>query len=89
MDLPIERLDKDIPLPSYSYPSDAGLDLPSREDVTLGPNEKKLIKTGLRFAIPEGFAGLVWDRSGLAAKYSLHCLAGVIDSQFKIGRAHV
>ncbi|MGM5488027.1 MAG: dUTP diphosphatase [Nanobdellota archaeon] len=83
MDLIVERLDKDLPLPSYAYPSDAGLDLPSRESLTLQPQERRIIKTGLKLAIPEGYVGLVWDRSGLAAKHSLHCLAGVIDAHFR------
>ncbi|MFP4424241.1 MAG: dUTP diphosphatase [Candidatus Woesearchaeota archaeon] len=83
MDLLVEKIDKDISLPSYSYPTDAGLDLPSAETMTLQPNEKRVLKTGLRFAIPEGHVGLVWDRSGIAAKYTVHCLAGVIDSHYR------
>ncbi|MFO7710765.1 MAG: dUTP diphosphatase [Candidatus Woesearchaeota archaeon] len=83
MDLLVEKIDKDLSLPYYAYPTDAGLDLPSAETLTLQPNEKKVVKTGLRFAIPEGHVGLVWDRSGIAAKYSIHCLAGVIDSHYR------
>ncbi|MBN2457520.1 dUTP diphosphatase [Candidatus Woesearchaeota archaeon] len=83
VELKIERIYKDVKLPSYSYEHDAALDLPSAEECVLAPGEKKVIKTGLRFAIPRGHVGLIWDRSGLAAKNSIHTLAGVIDSGYR------
>ena len=69
--------------PSYAHPGDAGFDLRAAEELVIEPGERKLTPTGLRLAIPEGFAGLVWDRSGLAAKHGVHCLAGVIDSGYR------
>jgi dUTP pyrophosphatase len=83
VDLKIERIDKEIKLPSYAYENDAALDLPSAENLVLLPGEKKVVKTGLKMAIPAGYVGLVWDRSGLAAKNSIHTLAGVIDSGYR------
>lgn len=83
MVLKIEVTDPEIKLPAYMHETDAALDLPSRENLILKPQEKKIIKTGIKMAIPKGHAGLIWDRSGLAAKHSLHCLAGVIDSGFR------
>lgn len=77
------RTDKEVDAPSYAYEHDAAFDLRSREDTSLAPGEKKIIKTGLRMAIPKGHVGLIWDRSGMAAKYSLHTLAGVIDSGYR------
>jgi dUTP pyrophosphatase len=83
MELPVQRLDPEIDLPSYAHPYDAAFDLRSSEDSTLAPGEKRVVKTGLKVAIPSGFAGLVWDRSGLAAKNALHVLAGVVDSGYR------
>ena len=64
--LPIKRLDPTVELPTYAYEGDAGLDLRSNEDVTLAPFERRLVGTGLAIAIPEGYAGFVQPRSGLA-----------------------
>jgi len=83
MELKVQRLDKEIDLPNYAHEGDAALDLRSAEEFVLKPLEKKLVKTGIKMAIPEGHAGLVWDRSGLAAKNGIHVLAGVIDSGYR------
>ena len=83
--LPIKRLDPTVELPSYAYEGDAGLDLRSNEDVTLAPFERKLVSTGLAIAIPEGYAGLVIPRSGLAAKHGVSIVnaPGLIDSGYR------
>ena len=83
MILKIQRVDDSIDVPAYMKDSDAGLDLPSYEECTLKPNEKRKVRTGLKFAIPLGYAGFVWDRSGIAAKHNVHTLAGVIDSGYR------
>jgi len=83
MELKIERIDKELELPTYAHEWDAAIDLRSREDVTIGVGRKAIIKTGIKVAIPNGHAGLIWDRSGLAAKHALHTLAGVIDSGYR------
>ena len=83
MELKIKRLDKNIELPKYAHQGDAGFDLRSLEDVLLKKGGKVIVPTGLSMEIPEGYVGLVWDRSGLAAKNSIHCLAGVIDSYYR------
>ena len=69
--LPIKRLDPTVELPSYAYSGDAGLDLRSSEEVTLAPHERRLVSTGLAIAIPEGYAGFVQPRSGLALREGL------------------
>ena len=83
MDVKIERVTKDIPVPSYAHEYDAAFDLRACEELTLEPMEKKIVKTGLKMAIPKGHVGLIWDRSGLAAKHSMHTLAGVVDAGYR------
>ena len=83
--LPIKRLDPTVELPSYAYEGDAGLDLRSNEDVTLAPFERKLVSTGLAIAIPEGYAGFVQPRSGLALREGLSMAntPGLIDAHYR------
>src|SRR3972149_1605429 len=82
MKVKVQRI-ADVDMVSYAKPGDAAFDLRSAEELVLEPNHKAVIKTGLKMAIPEGHVGLVWDRSGMAAKHGLHCLAGVIDSGYR------
>lgn len=78
------QLDADgLEAPSYSHPGDAGFDLRASVDCLIPPGGRHLVPTGIRLAIPEGYAGLIWDRSGLAAKHGIHCLAGVVDSGYR------
>lgn len=83
--LPIKRLDPAVELPSYAYEGDAGLDLRANEDVVLPPYERRLISTGLAIAIPEGYAGFVQPRSGLALKEGLTIVntPGLIDAHYR------
>src|SRR5690606_17602406 len=67
----VQRLDPDLPLPTYARPGDAGLDLYAREHLRLAPGERALMPTGVAVAIPEGFVGLVHPRSGLAIRQGL------------------
>ena len=79
----IHRIDKDVEVPRYAKPGDAAFDLRSAEEKLIKAGHKGLFKTGLRIAVPEGYCGLIWDRSGLAAKHGIHCLAGVLDSGYR------
>lgn len=72
-----------MPIPSYAHPGDAGLDLCARETITLKPGERAAIPTGLRFEIPEGYAGLIWDKSGLSIREGLKTLGGVVDAGYR------
>ena len=86
MKLPIKRLDPHLPLPRYAKPGDAGCDLLAAEDVTLQPGGgRALVPTGIALAIPEGYAGFVQPRSGLAVKNGVTCLntPGLIDSGYR------
>lgn len=83
--VPIKRLDPSVELPTYVYTGDAGLDLRSNEDLVLAPHERRLIATGLAVAIPEGYAGFVQPRSGLALREGLSMAntPGLIDSHYR------
>ncbi len=70
-------------LPAYAHAGDAGADLRSAVAVTIPPRGRLLVPTGIRIALPEGHAGLIWPRSGLAVERGLDCGAGVIDSQYR------
>lgn len=83
MKLPIQKLDPDAKIPVSPYKGDAGIDIFSVEELDIQPGEKAAIRTGLKFAIPEGYAGFVWDKSGLAVKNHLKTIAGVIDSNYR------
>ncbi|MDG1366738.1 MAG: dUTP diphosphatase [Acidimicrobiales bacterium] len=86
LDLPVLRLDPDLPLPAYARDGDAGVDLVAREDVTLAPaGGRALVPTGIAIALPEGYAGFVQPRSGLAFKHGVTCLntPGLIDSGYR------
>jgi dUTP diphosphatase len=85
MDLPFKRLNDEATLPAYAKPGDAGLDLTSIVDVEVGPGERAMIQTGIVVAIPEGFAGLVLPRSGLASRQGLTLAnsPGLIDSGYR------
>ncbi|HJS26301.1 MAG TPA: dUTP diphosphatase [Actinomycetota bacterium] len=84
-DLPFERLDPAASLPEPAQPGDAGLDLRAAADVEVGPGERAMVPTGLAVAIPEGCAGLVLPRSGLASKHGLTLsnAPGLIDSGYR------
>ena len=83
--LPIKRLDPAVELPSYAYAGDAGLDLRASESVVLKPLERRLVSTGLAIAIPEGYAGFVQPRSGLALRKGLSMAntPGLIDAHYR------
>ena len=85
MRLEILQLDSDLPLPRYAHEGDAGLDLYSAETISLAPFERRLISTGIAVAIPEGYAGFVQPRSGLAIKQGLSLVntPGLIDSHYR------
>jgi dUTP pyrophosphatase len=85
IDLEVTRLRDDAELPSQAYPGDAGLDLVACEQVTVGPGERAVVATGIAVCIPEGHAGLVTPRSGLAARYGISVVnaPGLIDHGYR------
>ncbi len=85
MELPFKRLDPAAELPAAQHEGDAGLDLRAIVDVEVGPGERALVPTGLATAIPQGHAGLVLPRSGLASKHGLTLAnaPGLIDAGYR------
>ena len=81
----IQRLDKELPLPQYAKPGDAGLDVYARIDCTLAPGQRALVPTGIAIALPEGYVCLAHPRSGLAVKYGVSIVntPGTIDAGYR------
>jgi dUTP pyrophosphatase len=85
IELAIQRLREDAALPARAYSGDAGLDLAACERVELEPGERAVVGTGLAVAIPEGYAGFVQPRSGLASRHGISVVnaPGLIDSGYR------
>ena len=83
--VPLLRLDRDLPLPSYAHPGDAGADLVTAVDLTLAPGERALVPTGVALALPHGYVGLVHPRSGLASRHGLSIVnaPGTVDAGYR------
>lgn len=84
-DVLISTTDPDVPLPRYSHPGDAGADITTRIGLTLAPGERATVPTGLRIALPDGYAAFVHPRSGLAAKHGVTVVnaPGTIDAGYR------
>jgi dUTP diphosphatase len=85
-DVPIKRLDPEAALPAFARPGDAGADLVAREEVTIEPGGgRAVVGTGIAMAIPDGYAGFVLPRSGLALRHGITCLntPGLIDAGYR------
>jgi dUTP pyrophosphatase len=84
-DVLIKRLDPDLPVPAYSHPGDAGADLAAAEEITLGPGERALVRTGVAIALPDGYAAFVHPRSGLATKHGVTIVnaPGTVDAGYR------
>ena len=88
VEIRIQKVKAGAVLPSYAHLTDAGADLCSAEMVTIpasvaGSAGRGLVPTGIAMEIPEGYVGLVWDKSGLATKKGITTIAGVIDSGYR------
>jgi dUTP pyrophosphatase len=85
MELPFRRLDPSAQLPGGRHPGDAGLDLCALEDLEVAPGERAMVPTGVAVAIPQGYAGLVLPRSGLASRHGLTLAnaPGLIDAGYR------
>jgi len=85
IELPIQRLRADAVVPKRAYEGDAGLDLAACERVELAPGERAVVGTGLAVAIPEGYAGFIQPRSGLADRHGITIVnsPGLIDSGYR------
>lgn len=83
--IPVQKVGESSDLPKYAYPGDAGFDLVSSEDIEIEPQQRTIVKCDFSMAIPDGFAGLVIPRSGLAAKHGISVVnsPGLIDSGYR------
>lgn len=82
MELQVQKLHPDAKIPSFAHDTDAGLDLCCIEDAVIPAGEHAQVRTGLALGIPVGYAGLVWDKSGLAHKAGITVLGGVVDAGY-------
>jgi len=85
IELSVTRLRAEATLPERAYAGDAGLDLATCERIELGPGERAVVPTGIAVAIPEGFAGFVQPRSGLAVRHGIAVVnsPGLVDSGYR------
>lgn len=85
LDVLLQRLDPDLPVPAYAHPGDAGADLVTRVDVTLEPGQRATVPTGIAIALPDGYAAFVHPRSGLAAKHGVTVVnaPGTVDAGYR------
>jgi dUTP pyrophosphatase len=84
LDVMIKRLDPGVPMPSYAHPGDAGADIVTTTDVTVGPGERAVVGTGIAIALPEGYAAFVHPRSGLAARgLGIQNSPGTVDAGYR------
>ena len=79
----VKKLDLQAFLPKFAYPGDAGMDIFSVQDVIIKPSERMTCSTGIAIQIPDGYVGLIWDKSGLATKNGIKTMGGVIDSGYR------
>ncbi len=82
MQIKVKKLYEDVKLPSYSHPGDVGLDMYSRESITLSPGDQHIFFVGFALEFPEGYAAIVKDKSGMAKK-GLHTMGGVYDAGYR------
>ncbi|KKR00189.1 MAG: Deoxyuridine 5'-triphosphate nucleotidohydrolase [Candidatus Nomurabacteria bacterium GW2011_GWD2_39_12] len=80
MKIKIKKLDSSTVIPCYAHRGDAGMDFYSRNTVHFLPSEQKCVYTGIAIEIPEGYVGLIWDKSSISFKFGLKVIGGVIDS---------
>jgi dUTP diphosphatase len=85
IDVPVRRLRPDATLPHRAYEGDAGFDLVACDSTVLGPGERAIVSTGIAIEIPDGYAGFVQPRSGLAAKHGIGVVnsPGLIDAGYR------
>lgn len=83
MKIKIRKLHDDAVVPAYAHLGDAGMDLYALEDYLVAPLKHVAVRTGFSFEIPEGYVGLIWDKSGLALNKGVKTMGGVIDAGYR------
>ncbi len=82
MKIQVQKLRPDAKIPAFALKGDAGMDLFSVADVVLKPGERISCPTGIAIKIPDGYAGLIWDKSGISHKFGIKTIGGVFDSNY-------
>lgn len=83
MELQVQKLHPDAKIPTFAHDNDAGMDLYTTQEITINPGERVQIATGIALAIPDGYVGLIWDKSGLSHKAGLKSIGGVVDAGYR------
>lgn len=83
MEIKVKKLHKDAKIPTYAHHGDAGFDLYAIESVSIPVGARVLVGTGIAIEIPDGYVGLIWDKSGLSMVHGLKNLGGVIDAGYR------
>ncbi len=83
MKIRVKKLHKDAKLPTHGHPGDAGMDFYAMENVHFPARGQMQVHTGVAVEIPEGYVGLIWDKSSISFKYGLKIMGGVIDSSYR------
>jgi dUTP pyrophosphatase len=83
MQIKVKKLAEGIPDLKYAMDADAGFDLYARERTILMPGVQVAVPSGIALEIPNGYVGLIWDKSGLSIKYGLKTLGGVVDAGYR------
>ncbi len=83
MKLNIKKLKEDAKIPTHGHPGDAGMDFYAVEDVVFLPGKQTRVHTGIAIEIPDGYVGLIWDKSSISFNLGLKVMGGVIDSGYR------
>jgi dUTP pyrophosphatase len=83
MELKIAKLHPQAVLPQYAHDTDAGMDLFCVETVSVAPQQRVQVSTGIAMEIPAGYVGLIWDKSGISHKHGIKTVGGVIDAGYR------
>ena len=83
MKLKIKLLNQEAKAPTFAHDTDAGMDLYTTSEITILPGARVQVPTGVSLAIPTGYVGLIWDKSGVSHKFGLKTLGGVIDAGYR------
>lgn len=83
MKINLQKLSPNAKIPTYGHAGDAGLDLYAATEVVVEPGGKASIPTGIALEIPNGYVGLIWEKSGLAFRHSIATVGGVVDAPYR------
>ncbi len=83
MKIKVKKLNKNAKLPTHGHPGDAGVDFYTVEDVIFGAGKQGEVRTGIAVEIPEGYVGLIWDKSSISFNLGLKIMGGVVDSSYR------